>query len=76
MLYKSVYDNEGCERALQEADRVKQSYMYMDKSQSTKLGNLLHKFYRGQVREVDGIPYKFADREARHSTFALERLKP
>lgn len=73
-LYKSVKDEHG-ERPLTDDDKELQASRYMDKSQSTKFGNLLNKFYRGQVREIQGRRYKFADREARHSTFSLELLK-
>lgn len=47
----------------------------MDKSTSTKFGHILNKYYRGQVRKIHGRTFKFADREARHSTSALELLK-
>jgi hypothetical protein len=74
-LYKPVKDKEGTERPLTDDDKELQASRYMDKSTSTKFGNILNKYYRGQVRKIHGRTYKFADREARHSTFALELLK-
>lgn len=74
-LYKPVKDDDGTERQLREPDKDLQAQRYMDKSQSTKFGNLLNKYYRGQIRTINGRRYKFADREARHSTFTLELIK-
>lgn len=74
-LYKPVRDDTGQERQITESDKDYQAACFMDKGQSTKFGNLLNKFYRGQIRTIDGRRYKFADREARHSTFALEMIK-
>jgi hypothetical protein len=73
-LYKPVKDDNGMERQLTEDDKNFQASRYMDKSQSTKFGTVLYKFYRGQVRTIHGKRYKFADREARHSTFTIELL--
>lgn len=74
-LYKPVRDDTGQERQITESDKDYQAGCFMDKGQSTKFGNLLNKFYRGQIRTIEGRRYKFADREARHSTFALEMIK-
>lgn len=75
--YKAEFDADGIEFAgsLTSLQKENQAYEFLDKSASTKFGNLLHKFYRGKVREVNGARYKFADREARHSTFALEMIR-
>ncbi len=75
-LYKPVYDKDGSQRTLLESDRDLQAHSYMDKSQQTKFGSMLNKFYRGQIREINGRKYQFASREARHSTFALTYLGP
>jgi hypothetical protein len=71
-LYKPMKDAGGADQLLTEGDKDFQAACYMEKGQSTKFGGLLHKFYRGQERKINGVWYKFADREARHSTFALE----
>jgi hypothetical protein len=73
-LYKPVFDENGTERQITKQDKEEQALAYMERSEATKFGNILHKFYRGQIRTVDGRRYKFADREARHSTFTLELL--
>lgn len=73
--YKPVRDAQGVERPLTDADKDLQALRHMDKSQSTKFSGILHKFYRGQVREINGKRYKFADRQARHSTFTIELIK-
>ena len=75
--YKAEFDDDGIEFAgpLSPIQKENQAYEFLDKSASTKFGNLLHKFYRGKVREINGARYKFADREARHSTFALEMIR-
>lgn len=75
-LYKPVVDDQGVPREITEGDKDMQAYSYMDKSQSTKFGNLLNKYYRGQIRTINGMRYQFANREARHSTFAVECLGP
>jgi hypothetical protein len=72
--YKPVVNAIGMPQELNDDERNLQASRFMDKSQSTKFGNILNKFYRGQVRKIDGRTYKFADREARHSTFSLELL--
>jgi hypothetical protein len=74
MLYKPVFDTDGDERQITKQDKEEQALQYMDRSEATKFGNILHKYYRGQIRTVNGRRYKFADREARHSTFTLELL--
>lgn len=73
-LYKNVIDGDGNEHYPTKAEKEEQARSYMDRSQSTKFSKILHKFYRGQIRTVEGRRYKFADREARHSTFTLELL--
>ncbi len=73
-LYKPIRNSEGNEMTLTESDKDYQAAAYMTKSESTKFGNLLNKFYRGQERWVSKRKYRFASREARHSTFALELL--
>lgn len=75
-LYKPVFDSDGMQRPLTDRDREEQSFLYMDKSQQTKFGSMLNKFYRGQIRDIRGHRFQFANREARHSTFALEYLGP
>lgn len=75
-LYKPVFDKDGGQRPLTDRDRDEQSHLYMDKSQQTKFGGMLNKFYRGQIRDIGGRRFQFASREARHSTFALEYLGP
>ena len=59
---------------LSEAEKELQAYRFMERTQNTKFGGILHKFYRGQIRTINGRRYKFADRKARHSTFILEQL--
>lgn len=76
ILFKKVYNKDGFEREMTERDREDQSFTYMDKSQQTKFGTMLNKFYRGQIREINGKRFQFAEREARHSTFALTYLGP
>lgn len=73
-LYRPVHDENGMERQITKQDKEEQALAYMERSEATKFGNILHKFYRGQIRTVEGRRYKFADREARHSTFTLELL--
>lgn len=73
-LYKPVYDEDGSERQITKPDKEEQALAFMDQSCRIKFGNILHKFYRGQIRTVEGRRYKFADREARHSTFTIEQL--
>jgi hypothetical protein len=73
-LYKPVRNEQGMEVTMTESDRDYQAGSFMDKSTSTKFGNLLNKFYRGQERWVNQRKYRFASREAKHSTFALELL--
>lgn len=75
-LYKPVKDAAGVECQLMDTDKEYQASRYLDRSQSTKFGGLLLKFYRGQIRTINGRRYKFADREARHSTFTVEALDP
>jgi hypothetical protein len=75
-LYKKVYDSDGSERSLTERDRDDQAHSYMDKSQQTKFGIMLNKYYRGQIRDIHGRKFQFANREARHSTFPLTYLGP
>lgn len=72
--WKRVPTPMGVDREPDEKEKEEQAFRYLDKPMATKFGHLLHKFYRGQVREVNGIKYQFADREARHSTFALSML--
>ena len=72
-LYKNVI-KDGMENSPTDQDKEEQALAYMTRGESTKFGNILHKFYRGQIRTVEGRRYKFADREARHSTFTLELL--
>jgi hypothetical protein len=74
-LYKKVFDAQGVERQCFDTDKDYQAMRYMDKGQSTKFGGILHKVYRGAIRTINGKRYQFADRQARHSTFALEMLK-
>lgn len=71
-LYKPARDKDGNERTMTERDREDQAFRYMDRSQSTKFSKLLNRFYRGQIRTIDGKRYKFADREAKYSTFSVE----
>lgn len=73
-LYKAVFDEDGQERQITARDKEEQALAYMERGEATKFGNILHKFYRGQIRTVNGRRYKFADREARHSTFTLELM--
>lgn len=73
-LYKPCFDSDGCQRTPNERDKELQSLTYMDKSQQTKFGSMLNKYYRGQIRVVGELRFQFASREARHSTFALECL--
>lgn len=74
-LWKMVDDpKSNITRAPVGEERRAQSHRYMDKSMSTKFSGMLHRFYRGQIRVVDGKRYKFADRKARYSTFVLEML--
>ena len=73
-LYKPVCDQHGAPRDLTESDKDNQASRYMEKGQATKFGGLLNKFYRGQIRTINGRRYKFADREAKFSTFTLELL--
>lgn len=73
-LYKPMKDENGISRELTEDDRNYQASRYMDKGQATKFGGLLNKYYRGQIRTINGRRYQFADREARYSTFAIELL--
>ncbi|MEO5712582.1 MAG: hypothetical protein ABIT37_03765 [Luteolibacter sp.] len=73
-LYKPVKDKLGVERQLTDEDKNYQASRYMDKSQSTKFGTMLFKSYRGAIRTIHGKRYKFADRESRHSTYAIEWL--
>lgn len=75
-LYKKVYYKDGSERPREETDCDQQALSYMDKSQQTKFGSMLNKYYRGQIREIKGHKYQFASREARHSTFTLAYLGP
>jgi hypothetical protein len=70
-LYKPVKDENGVPRELSEEDKNYQASRFMDKGQSTKFGGLLNKFYRGQIRTIQGRRYQFADREAKYSTFAI-----
>lgn len=70
-LYKPVKDENGVPRELSEEDKNYQASRFMDKGQSTKFGGLLNKFYRGQIRTINGRRYQFADREAKYSTFAI-----
>jgi hypothetical protein len=74
-LWKIVIEEHtGIERGPNEAQKMAQAMRYMDKGQSTKFGGILNKIYRGQIRTINGARYQFASREARHSTFAVERL--
>lgn len=73
-LYKQVKDENGVPRELTDDDKNYQASRYMDKGQSTKFGGLLNKFYRGQIRTINGRRYQFADRDAKYSTFAIELL--
>lgn len=75
-LYKKIYDNQGHESFLTERDKEDQAHTYMDKSQQTKFGIMLNKYYRGQIRDINGRKFQFASREARHSTFPLTYLGP
>lgn len=74
-LYRQPKDDLGVAMGLAEDDRVHQAYRFMDRATSTKFANMLHKHYRGRVVQVDGVRWQFADREARHSTFALTMLE-
>lgn len=73
-LYKPVKDENGIPRELTEDDKQIQAGRYMDKSMSTKFGGLLNKFYRGQIRTINGQRIQFAEREAKFSTFAITLL--
>lgn len=72
-LYKLVRDKEtGMDRQPTERDKENQAFRYMDRSQATKFSTMLHKRFRGQIRTIDGVRYRFANREARHSVFGVE----
>lgn len=73
-LYKQVCDENGMPRQITDRDKDLQALCYMDKSQQTKFGSMLNKYYRGQIRDINGRRFQFASREARHSTFALEYI--
>jgi hypothetical protein len=75
-LYVQPTDANGMPCELREPHKDAQAAKFMDRGQATKFGNLLHKTFRGQIRTVNGRRYKFADRQARHSTFALELIGP
>jgi hypothetical protein len=73
-LYKPVKDENGVPREMTEDDKNFQASRYLDKSMSTKFGGLLNKFYRGQIRTINGQRIQFAEREAKFSTFAITLL--